>query len=91
MFTSLVTGDKEVALNTINDKMLMKYITKYARVMSPKQRTLMAKALIFDNDRAKAERLYNEVIARHDSYLMQGEVESDIELMKRLLETQNNA
>ncbi len=91
MFTSLVTGDKEVALNTINDKMLMKYITKYARVMSPKQRTLMAKALILDENRAEAERLYNEVIARHDSYLMQGEVESDIELMKRLLETQNNA
>lgn len=89
MFTSLVTGDKEVALNTINDKMLMKYITKYARVMSPKQRTLMAKALIFDNDRAKAKRLYNEVIARHDGYLMQGEVETDIELMKRLLEGQN--
>ena len=89
MFTSLVTGDKDVAQNTIDDKMLMKYITKYARVMSPKQRALMAKALIFDENRAEAERLYNEVIARRDSYLMQGEVESDIELMKQLLETQN--
>lgn len=85
MFTSLVTGDKEVAQNTINDKMLMKYITKYARVMSTKQRVLMAKALIHDENRAEAERLYNEVIARRDSYLMQGEVESDIELMERLL------
>lgn len=91
MFTSLATGDKEVAQNTINDKLLMKYITKYAKVMSPKQRALMAKALIFDNDRAKAKRLYNEVIARRDSYLMQGEVESDIELMKRLLDAHNNA
>lgn len=89
LFTSLATGDKEVAQNTINDKLLMKYITKYAKVMSPKQRALMAKVLIFDNDRAKAERLYNEVIARRDSYLMQGEVGSDIELMKSLLEAQN--
>lgn len=91
MFTSLATGDKEVALNTINDNLLMKYITKYARVMSPKQRALMAKALIYDENRAEAERLYNEVVDRRDSYLMQGEVKSDIELMKSLLETQNVA
>lgn len=90
MFTSLATGDKDVAQNTINDELLMKYITKYARVMSSKQRVLMAKALLFDGDRTEAERLYNEVIARRDSYLMQGEVEGDIELMKRLLDAQNN-
>lgn len=89
MFTSLVTGDKAVAQKTIDDEMLMKYITKYARVMSPKQRALMAKALLFDSNRAEAERLYNELVARRDSYLMQGEVESDIELMRQLLETQN--
>ncbi len=89
MFTSLVTGDKAVAQKTIDDEMLMKYITKYARVMSPKQRALMAKALLFDSNRAEAERLYNELVARRDSYLMQGEVESDIELMKQLLEAQN--
>lgn len=89
MFTSLVTGDEDVAQNSINDKMLMQYITKHARVMSTKQRALMAKALLFDNDRTEAERIYNEVIDRRDSYLMQGEVESDIELMKQLLEAQN--
>lgn len=91
MFTSLATGDKVVAQKTINDNLLMKYITKYARVMSPKQRALMAKALIHDENRVEAERLYNEVVARRNSYLMQGEVESDIELMKQLLEAQNVA
>lgn len=89
MFTSLVTDDKDVAQKTINDNLLMKYITKYAPVMSSKQRVLMAKALLFDGNRAEAERLYNEVVARRDSYLMQGEVEGDIELMKRLLDAQN--
>ena len=59
--------------------------------MSSKQRVLMAKALLLDGDRARAAQLYNEVIARHDSYLMQGEVETDIELMKRLLEGQNES
>ena len=89
MFTSLATGDKEVAQNTVNDKLLMNYITKHARVMSTKQRVLMAKALLFDNDRAEAERRYNEVVSRRDHYLMQGEVKSDIELMKRLLDERN--
>ena len=49
----------------------------------------MAKALLFDNDRAEAERRYNEVVSRRDHYLMQGEVKSDIELMKRLLDERN--
>ena len=90
-YTSLATGDKELAQACVADKMMMTYITKHARVMSSKQRVLMAKALLLDGDRARAEQLYNEVIARHDSYLMQGEVETDIELMKRLLEGQNES
>ena len=88
-FTNLATGNYEAARALLADKMLMKYITKHARVMSSKQRVLMAKALLLDNDRAQAERLYNEVIDHRDSYVFQGEVENDIELMKNLLETQN--
>jgi len=88
-YTSLAVGDTGLAQSNVADKMMMNYIKKHARVMSSKQRVLMAKALIIDKNHAEAERLYNEVIARRHSYLMQGEVESDIDLMKRLLETQN--
>ena len=88
-FTSLATGDIERAKSLSGDKLLMNYITKHAQVMTSKQRMLMAKALILNNDRAEAERLYNEVKSHRDSYLMQGEVESDIKLMKQLLDQEN--
>jgi hypothetical protein len=64
----------------------MSYITKHARVMSSKQRTLMAKALILDGDHATAQHMLDTVKANRESYLMQGEVKSDIILMERLLE-----
>lgn len=89
-YTSLATGDIVLAQSNVANKMMMTYIKKHARVMSSKQRVLMAKALILDKDRAEAEQLYNEVVARHDNYLMQGEVESDIMLMELLLKREND-
>lgn len=89
LYACLASGHINQAKSLLNEQ-LERYITKYASVMTSKQRTLMAKALILDGDRAEAERLYNDVVARRDSYLMQGEVKSDIELMKHLLEAQNN-
>ena len=78
--------NKEMAQILSNDKPLMNYINKHARVMSSKQRTLMAKALILDGDRATAQHMLDMVKANRESYLMQGEVMSDILLMERLLE-----
>lgn len=86
LFTNLATNNKEMAQILSNDKPLMNYITKHARVMSSKQRTLMAKALILDGDHATAQHMLDTVKANRESYLMQGEVKSDILLMERLLE-----
>ena len=88
-FTCLSTGDKEMAQKILNDKKLMNYIKIHAGVMSSKQRLLMAKALILDGDRSKAQAIYDKVVANRDSYLMQGEVACDIDLMKQLLEREN--
>lgn len=90
LFTDLAIGDKEMAQILSNDKPLMNYITKHARVMSSKQRTLMAKALILDGDSATAQKILDTVKANREKYLMQGEVKSDILLMERLLEDKNN-
>ena len=89
VFTSLATGNIELAKSNLDDKLLMKYITKSARVMSSKQRILIAKALLLDRNHAEAERLYNEMVAKRESYLYQGEVKDDIELMKNLLYRRN--
>ena len=89
-FTSLATGDKELAQEILGDKKLMAYIKAHSGVMSSKQRLLMAKALILDNDREAAQAIYDKVVAKRDSYLMQGEVACDIDLMKLLLDRENN-
>ncbi len=91
LFTSLATGDNDQAQQLLSDKQLMTYIKTHSKVMTSKQRILMAKALLVDGDRAQAERLYNEVVARRDSYLMQGEVATDIELMRHLLDEHSDS
>lgn len=88
LFTSLATGDSDLAGLLLSDKQLMRYIKAHAAVMSSKQRVLMAKALLCDNDLTAAQEIYNTVVEHRNSYLMQGEVECDIDLMKRLLDEQ---
>ena len=89
IFTSLATGDIEQAMKLTGDKQLMSYITRHARVMTSKQRIVMAKTLILDGNRDEAQHMLDQVIARRNSFLMQGEVESDIELMMQLLNNKN--
>lgn len=88
-FTCIATGDMELAQKILDDKKLMSYIKAHAGVMSSKQRLLMAKALILDNDREKAQAIYHKVVARRDKYLLQGEVNGDIDLMNHLLNREN--
>ncbi len=80
-FCAMVTQREDRAKGLLDAK-LMKYIETYRKVMSSKQRILGAKALFIDNDRAKATEIYNDLEASEDNYLLQGEVKSDIAIMK---------
>lgn len=67
------------------DANLRKYIDAYKGVMSSKQRILCAIALYIDNDRAMAEEIYRTLSASQEKYLLQGEVKSDLAIMKKML------
>lgn len=86
VFVALAQGDRERA-EALLDKPLRAYIDAHAAVMSSKKRVQCAMALLLDGDRARAEALLHEVERRRDGYLMQGEVASDIHLMRQLLST----
>lgn len=88
-YTSLATGDTQLANELLSDKKLMAYIKAHANVMSSKQRLLMAKALILDGDRKTAQAIFDKVVAHREKYLMQGEVACDIALMEKLLDERN--
>lgn len=72
-------------------KDLQKYVKVYSKVMSSKERLLCAVALRMDNNPEKAREIYETLVSRRDNYLLQGEVKSDIALMKELLQAQERA
>lgn len=84
LFTSLIKGMNEQAVQLYTNE-LKSYINKYKKVMSAKQRTLCAIALYQEKDAPKAREIYETVCRRKEDYLMQGEVNMDVALMKSFL------
>ncbi len=84
VFCALMTGHKEIAEDLLDPK-LRKYIDTYKKVMSPKQRILCAIALLIDNDRTKANEIFQSLEASKEKYLLQGEVNSDLAIMSWML------
>ena len=84
VFTSLVTGDTDRA-RELYDTKLKRYIETYRKVMSSKERILCAVALHLENDPGKARSIYDTLARRRDSYLLQGEVKSDLAIMYTML------
>ncbi len=83
-FCAMITGRLDRAMSLL-DKELMNYVNQYAGVMSSKQRLLCGKALMMDHDRDKAMSIYDRLLTTKDTYLLQGEVKSDLDIMERML------
>lgn len=86
IFSALCTGRKDEARQLL-DKELMDYIEKYRKVMSSKDRILCAVELFVNNDYNAAYQIYTNLEQRKDSYLLRGEVASDLAIMKKLLDS----
>lgn len=84
LFTALVTGRIDRA-KELYDKELKTYINAYRKVMSSKERILCAIELYMNNDRKAAVAIYDKLEADRDRYLLQGEVKSDLAIMKDML------
>lgn len=85
IFIALVTGRKERAREILDDN-IRKYIEAYRTIMSSKQRVLCAIELYLYNDWEKAFKIYETLKTSKDRYLLQGEVESDLYIMRSILE-----
>lgn len=94
VFLYLITGNTHAAAALIEKtKDLQAYIRKYSKVMSSKERILCAMALFIDKDKEKAGKIYKDLDARKENYLLQGEVKSDLAIMESMLSdgTLNNS
>lgn len=84
VFLRLMNDDMAGTAALLDDK-LRKYIEAYRKVMSSKERILCAVALKLDNDKEKALSIYENLKSRESDYLLQGEVKSDLAIMRDML------
>ena len=84
VFVCLVTGRIEEARQLYTDR-LRKYVKQFMKTHSSKQRIHFATTLLLDGNREEALQLLEDLKAHRTDYLLQGEVEMDIELMEHLL------
>ena len=82
VFVCLVTGRIEEARQLYTDR-LRKYVKQFMKTHSSKQRIHFATTLLLDGNREEALRLLEDLKAHRSDYLLQGEVEMDIELMEQ--------
>ena len=83
-FLYLRTGKIKKA-DLLLDNELRKYIDTYRKMMSSKERLLVAIALYLEKDKEKARNIYEHFEARKNEYLLQGEVKSDLALIEDML------
>lgn len=91
LFLELVGERRQENIESLYTEKLQKYVLRYKNLMSSKQRLLFAIALYRDRDILKAREIYEKLSANRDRYLLQGEVASDLDIMGRLLEKEEEA
>lgn len=84
LFLAIMTGRMSQAKELWTDA-LKKYVTTYSRVMSSKQRVLAAVELYLNDNRGAAGKIYDQLKTDAGKYLLQGEVDSDVAIMERML------
>ena len=84
----LKEGRIEEARQLIDEKGL-KIVKALSKSMSSKQRFFFFMSLYGDGDKITAERIYQEVLANIDNYIIKGETLMDLDMMKSALESQN--
>lgn len=85
LFLELKKGGDAASIETYYDAALQEYVKSYSKVMSSKQRLLFAFALYKERNLPAAQAIYEQVKQRQASYLMKGEVLSDLAIMEDCL------
>lgn len=83
IFVCLATGRVNEARKLYSPD-LKKYVGDYAATQSSKQRIAFAIALVMEGKKVDAHRILEKLKAERQQYLLQGEVDMDIELMEWL-------
>lgn len=83
LFVALIT-ERNARAEELLDNELTKYIRTYSKVMSSKARVMCAIALYVEHDRDKALAIRRKLYDARNTYLLQGEIKSDLALMSAM-------
>ena len=85
MFLELIDDRRQEEVERLYTDRTKRYIQRYKTMMSSKQRLLCALALYWENRPERAKEIYEKVVRKRDKYLLQGEVNSDLDIMETIL------
>lgn len=85
LFIELYQYQNIARANELYTDDLKKYIIDNSKTMSGKQRLLCTLAYYKDNDCNKAKAIYEATLNNKENYLLQGEVELDLEIMEKVV------
>ena len=85
LFLELIGERRQEEVERLYTDRTKRYIQRYKTMMSSKQRLLCALALYWENRPERAKEIYEKVVRKRDKYLLQGEVNSDLDIMETIL------
>lgn len=85
LFLELIGERRKEEIERLYTDKIKRYIQRYKIMMSSKQRLLCALALYWENQPERAKEIYEKVARKRDKYLLQGEVNSDLDIMETML------
>ena len=85
LFLELIGERRKEEIGRLYTDKIKRYIQRYKIMMSSKQRLLCALALYWENQPERAKEIYEKVARKRDKYLLQGEVNSDLDIMETML------
>ena len=85
LFLELIGERRKEEVERLYTDKIKRYIQRYKIMMSSKQRLLCALALYWENQPERAKEIYEKVARKRDKYLLQGEVNSDLDIMETML------
>ena len=85
LFLELIGERRQEEVERLYTDRTKRYIQRYKIMMSSKQRLLCALALYWENRPERAKEIYEKVVRKRDKYLLQGEVNSDLDIMETML------
>lgn len=82
LFLEIIGNCRPDIIASLYTDEIKKYIEQYSKYMFSKKRILYTYTIAVENDKQRADKIFNEAIKMQDKYPLLGEAESELEIME---------